>query len=86
MKFNNYFQKNSYICSVELREKQRQQIPKNLVAKNMSKMFQQITSSTECEMSNEMQQLMCVLSQLNITIETDENNEFVYEYELKKIA
>ena len=49
-------------------------------------MFKQITSNTECEMSNEMQQLMCVLSQLNITIEKDENNEFVYEYELKKVA
>ena len=49
-------------------------------------MFQQITSSTECEMSNEMQQLVCVLSQLNVTIEKNENNEFVYEYELKKVA
>ena len=52
----------------------------------MSKMFQQITSNTECEMSNEMQQLVCVLSQLNITIQKDVNNEYVYEYELKKVA
>jgi hypothetical protein len=61
-------------------------IPKILIAKIMSKMFKQITSSTECEMSNEMQQIFCVLSQLNITIEKDENNEFVYEYELNKVA
>ena len=49
-------------------------------------MFKQITSNTECEMSKEMQQILCVLSQLNIIIEKDENDEFVYEYELKKVA
>ncbi len=49
-------------------------------------MFKQITTTDVCEMSSEMQQIFCVLSQLNITIEKDENNEFVYEYELKKIA
>ncbi len=51
----------------------------------MTKMFNQ-TSFDNSEMSNEMQQIICVLSQLNITIEKDENNEFVYEYELNKVA
>lgn len=61
-------------------------IPKNLIAKIMSKMFKQITTNDVCEASKDMQQIICVLSQLNITIEKDENNEFVYEYELNKVA
>jgi len=49
-------------------------------------MFKQITTNDVCEASKDMQQIICVLSQLNITIEKDENNEFVYEYELNKVA
>ena len=51
----------------------------------MSKMFNKASFDNK-ETTNEMQQLMCVLSQLNITIQKDENDEFVYEYELKKVA
>ena len=52
----------------------------------MNKMFNQITKNDMSKMSKDMLQIVCVLSQLNIQIEKDENNEFVYEYELRKVA
>lgn len=47
---------------------------------------QNLTTSNNSEMSIDMQQIICVLSQLNVDITKDENNEFVYEYELTKVA
>ena len=47
---------------------------------------QSLTTSNNSEMSIDMQQIICVLSQLNVAITKDENNEFVYEYKLTKVA
>ena len=48
--------------------------------------IQELTMSENRETSKDMQQIICVLSQLNVAVMKDENDEFVYEYELPKVA
>ena len=63
----------------------RVQETSNKIPKIMRK-IQELTMSENRETSKDMQQIICVLSQLNIAVMKDENDEFVYEYELPKAA